>query len=132
MARPSSLPIHPRELVLKALRKSNVPMSAYSLLEKLKPHGVSAAPIIYRALEHLTKVGSIHKIRALNAFVACDCTADHHHSLSVLTVCDGCERVTELHDHTVIHQLEALRGRGVRLAEHAVIELPITCAACAA
>ena len=132
MARPSTLPAPANELVLKALRKSNLPMTAYRLLEKLKKSGVKSAPIIYRALDTLMEQGVVHKIKELGAFVACNCAKSHKHALSVLTVCGGCKDVKELHDHAVIHQLEGLRKQGVRLQEHAVIELPITCNACAA
>ena len=132
MGRPSSLPIHPRKLALSELKKHRKPMSAYDLLEKLKPHGVKAAPVVYRALESLMESGDVHKIHALNTFVACNCHSDHEHSLSVLTICHDCHDVEELHDHGVIHQLESLRKRGVRLLKHAVIELPITCQSCAA
>ena len=132
MARPSTLSAPASELVLKVLRKSKEPMTAYALLEKLKKHGINSAPIVYRALDALMKNGSAHKIKELGAFVACDCSQDHHHALSVLTVCGDCKEVEELHDHAVIHQLENLRKSGVRLQPHAVIELPITCNACAA
>lgn len=131
MGRPSSLPAPAAELVLKALRTSAAPMTAYTLLETLKKSGIKSAPIIYRALEILMKEGAVHKIKELGAYVACDSTGDHKHALSVLTVCHDCHKVTELHDHAIIHQLESLRKRGVRLTEHAVIELPIICNVCA-
>ena len=130
MARPSTLSAPAGELVLKVLRKAKEPMTAYALLEKLEKSGIKSAPIIYRALDALMKEGAVHKIKELGAFVACDCTQDHQHSLSVLTVCGDCKEVAELHDHEVIHQLENLRKQGVHLRAHAVIELPITCNAC--
>lgn len=132
MARPSSLSAPADQLVLKTLRKAKTPMTAYALLEKLKKSGINSAPIIYRALDTLIQRGEAHKIKELGAFVACDCHEDHQHSLSVLTVCRACKTVTELHDHAVIHRLENLRQQGVRLADHAVIELPILCGKCAA
>jgi Fur family zinc uptake transcriptional regulator len=131
MPKSSRLPVHPADLVLKALKKSRKPLSAYELLDKLHPDGVKSPPIVYRALEGLMQKGVVHKIRELGTFVACNCAKDHHHSLSVLTVCGACHKVVELHDHAIIDQLEALRGHGVPLREHAVIELPITCGACA-
>ena len=132
MGRPSSLSAPAAELVLKVLQKSEKPMTAYTLLEKLKKSGIKSAPIIYRALESLTKEGAVHKIKELGAYVACDCSKNHKHALSVLTVCHDCHKVIELHEHSVIHHLENLRKSGIRLTEHAVIELPITCNACAA
>jgi Fur family transcriptional regulator, zinc uptake regulator len=132
MGRPSSLSVPANELVLTALRAIKQPMTAYALLEQLRERGIKSSPIIYRALDSLIKEGVVHKIRELGAFVACDCSEDHHHALSVLTVCGDCRAVEELHDHAVIHQLENLRASGVRLQQHAVIELPVTCNACAA
>lgn len=132
MARQSSLSAPAAELVMKVLSKAKEPMTAYALLDALKKKGIKSAPIIYRALESLMKKGAVHKIKELGAYVACDCSADHAHALSVLTVCGDCKEVEELHDHKVIHQLEDLRRSGIRLMQHAVIELPITCERCAA
>jgi Fur family transcriptional regulator, zinc uptake regulator len=131
MVRPSSLPAPAEELVLGALRRSKKPLSAYDILEKVEKFGIKSSPIVYRALEVLMKNGSAHKINELGAFVACDCTADHHHDVSVLTVCKGCKRVDELHDHAVIHHLTNLRKLHVNLIKSAVVELPITCQNCA-
>lgn len=130
MARPSSLSSPSEQLVLTALRNQKLPMTAYSLLETLKQSGIKSPPIIYRALNALVESGAVHKIKALSAFIACNCTPDHSHSLSVLTVCHNCDGVEELHDHGIIHHLEHLRKQGVRLLDHAVVELPITCSLC--
>lgn len=133
MARPSSLPAPAEDIVLKSLRKAKEPVTAYNLLKNLKKVGINSAPIIYRALDVLMKEGKVHKIKELGAFVACGCSEDEHkHALSVLTVCGDCKEVEELHDHAIIHQLESLRKKGINLINQAVIELPITCNACAA
>ena len=107
-------------------------MTAYSLLDKLKKSGIKSPPIIYRALDALMKNGAVHRIKELGTFIACNCASDHKHALSVLTVCADCKEVEELHDHGIIHQLEKLRKRGIRLQSHAVIELPIICNSCIA
>lgn len=132
MARPSTLPAPSQELVLKALRKHKGPLSAYALLDKLKKVGIKSPPIVYRALDALTTSGEVHKIEALNAFVACNCADNHSHALSVLTVCGKCHKVEELHNHQVIDHLVALRTKGIRLPEYAVIELPVICSECSA
>lgn len=131
MARPSSLPAPAEELVLSALRKSKKPLSAYDILEKVNKFGIKSSPIVYRALEVLMKNGAAHKINELNAFVACACTADHQHDVSVLTICQDCKLVEELHDHAVIHHLTKLRKFRVNLTKSAVVELPVTCQNCA-
>ncbi len=130
MSRPSSLPRHPREMILALLRKSKTPLTAYSLLETLKPKGIKSAPIIYRALAELEKQGSVHKIKELASYVACACAHTHQHALTVLTVCGDCHAVKELHDHTVMQHIEALIPLGIHLKSRAVVELPITCDSC--
>jgi Fur family zinc uptake transcriptional regulator len=132
MARPSTLSAPSQELVLSALRKSKAPLTAYSLLEKLKKTGIKSPPVVYRALDALIKNGAVHKIKALGAFVACNCNDGHTHTLSVLTVCGSCAQVEELHDHAVIDHLDGLRRLKIGLTERAVIELPVTCRACRA
>ena len=130
MARPSSLSEPSQDMVLKVLRKNKLPLSAYAILEKLKKSGIKSPPIVYRALENLIKNGRVHRINELNAFVACNCESDHTHDISVLTVCSTCKKVEELHDHAIIQHLGKLRQMDISLAEHAVIELPVTCAQC--
>jgi Fur family zinc uptake transcriptional regulator len=132
MARPSTLSAPSQDLVLSALRRQKAPMTAYALLSKLKKTGIKSPPIVYRALESLMRSGAVHKVEALGAFVACNCDSDHSHALSVLAVCRDCDAVEELHDHKVIRHLGKLTKMGVALTEHAVIELPVHCAECAA
>lgn len=131
MARISKLKTHPRDLIISSLRKVGQPMSAYALLEALKPHGVHSAPTVYRALAELEQKGTVHKIHAIGAYVACNCHDDHEHPLSVLTVCHDCKTVNELHDHDVINHLQQLRALKVNLQHAAVIELPVLCKRCA-
>ncbi len=130
MARPSSYPIHPTEYVLKTLRDNIKPMSAYDLLDTLKTAGITAPPVIYRALNSLIKQGKIHKIKELSTFIACNCDETHKHALSVLTVCQKCHCVNELHDDIILHQFENLKQHGIYLTDNAVIELPIICKKC--
>ena len=132
MARPSSLPKPASELVLNALKKSKQPLSAYDILEKVKKFGVKSSPIVYRALDTLMESGQAHKINELGAFVACACASDHDHEMSVLTICQGCRQVEELHDHKLIDHITALRKFDVNLPRSAVVELPVTCNACVA
>ena len=131
MARPSLLPVPAENLVLKTLRQSQRPLGAYEILRRLQRFGVKSSPIIYRALELLMGRGEVHKVKELNAYVACDCEPGHSHSLSVLTVCGECREVQEVHDHGVIRDLEGLRARGVPLLLDAVVELPVLCPTCA-
>ncbi len=130
MARPSKHTIPPSEMILRTLRKSKAPMSAYEILGSIRAFGVKSPPIVYRALSSLQKTGDIHRIEQLNAYVACDCTNNHTHALSVLAVCTTCQSVNELHDHAIIHHLEALRKKGLNIPDGAVMEIPVTCNDC--
>ncbi len=130
MPRPSKLSASAADLVLKELKKNIKPLSAYDLLEKLRKTGIKSPPIVYRALENLTESGKVHKINELNTYVACDCEDDHKHSLSVIMVCQRCNKVNEAHDHALIKHFEKLSKLGINLAEQAVIELPVVCCEC--
>ena len=132
MPRPSKLSASSPELVLKVLRKNVQPLSAYAILEKVQKFGIKSPPIVYRALDSLMESGKVHKINELNTFVACDCEDDHKHLLSVLTICQNCDEVNEIHDHMVIDHLAKLKSLNISLTKQAVIELPIICSSCAA
>jgi len=132
MSRPSKLSASSPELVLKVLQSNVKPLSAYEILEKVKELGIKSPPIVYRALDTLMKIGKVHKINELNTFIACDCEEDHQHLLSILTICQSCNEVSELHDHIVIDHLAKLRTLNIYLANKAVIELPIMCQNCIA
>jgi len=130
MSRPSKLSASSPELVLKVLQSNVKPLSAYEILEKVKEFGIKSPPIVYRALDTLMKIGKVHKINELNTFIACDCEEDHQHLLSILTICQSCNEVSELHDHIVIDHLAKLKTLNIYLANKAVIELPIMCQNC--
>lgn len=130
MARTSKLPVSPQQMTLNVLRESRVPMSAYNILEQLQPMGVKSPPIIYRALDALEKQGAVHKIDAQNAYVACDCTHSHKHDLTVLTICQQCGAVDELHDKNIMQHVLALKKLGVNLPENSTVQLPVLCDKC--
>ena len=132
MSRPSKLSASSPELVLKVLQSNVKPLGAYEILEKVKEFGIKSPPIVYRALDTLMKIGKVHKINELNTFIACDCEEDHQHLLSILTICQSCNEVSELHDHIVIDHLAKLKTLNIYLANKAVIELPIMCQNCIA
>ena len=74
-------------LVLKVLAKANAPLSAYSLLDKLREYGLKAPPQVYRALEKLIEIGKVHRIESMNAFIACGhnlCEISH---MTAFTIC---------------------------------------------
>jgi Fur family transcriptional regulator, zinc uptake regulator len=130
MARPSTYQIHPTEHVLKILKESLKPMSAYHLLNRLNVVGITAPPVVYRALDSLVKQRKIHKVKELSAFIACNCDETHTHDVSVLTICQKCHSVNEIHDDVILNQFYRLKQQGINLTDNALIELPIICELC--
>jgi Fur family zinc uptake transcriptional regulator len=131
MTRSSKSSTSSPELILNVLRKNAAPLSAYAILEKVGKFGIKSPPIVYRALNSLIESGKVHKINELNSFVACDCDDDHQHLLSVLTVCQSCNEVNEIHDHKITDHLTKLSAFNIDLVKQAVIELPVICSKCA-
>jgi Fur family transcriptional regulator, zinc uptake regulator len=61
-------------LVLDVLSRAEQPMSAYTILDKLRDNGFRAPLQVYRALEKLLDFGLVHRLESLNSFVACSHT----------------------------------------------------------
>ena len=93
-----------RAHVLELIIEDGNAIKAYDLLDKLKPDvGSPKPPTVYRALEFLSRHGLIHRVEALNAFIACDHTHPHsdddHHHLAEFFICETCLKVEERHAH---------------------------------
>ncbi len=89
-----------REHVFSLITKSKGPVKAYDLLDQLKPElGSPKPPTVYRALDFLAGLGLIHRVEALNAYVACDFSQGGH--VAEFFICENCESLQERHanDH---------------------------------
>jgi Fur family transcriptional regulator, zinc uptake regulator len=119
-------------LVFDVLTKAEAPLSAYTILDKLRDNGFRAPLQVYRALEKLLEYGVVHRLDSINSFVACahpdeDC---HNHGLVAFAICEGCGQVIEFHDHEVDHRLmDWLELQKFKL-EKATIEIRGHCATC--
>jgi Fur family transcriptional regulator, zinc uptake regulator len=60
-----------QSLVLKALEKSDAPLTAYFILDQLRSKGIKAPLQVYRALEKLVEQGLVHRVESMSAFMAC-------------------------------------------------------------
>lgn len=96
--------------VLSALGRSDKPLSAYDILDRARSDALKAPVQVYRALEKLSKEGLVHRIEALNAFVACtDCShAGHAHEKHEhaqhrpgFVICRDCGSVREFEDERI-------------------------------
>ncbi len=120
-----------RREVLELILQADTPVTAYQLLDQLKPIRKSAVPpTIYRTLEFLLDNKLIHKIERLNAFVPC-AESDHDHADAQFLICKSCGNVIEIEDHGVSHALAKAAAKHGFTPSRAVVEVDGICAACA-
>lgn len=89
-----------RAHVFELIANHNAPIKAYDLLDKLKPElGSPKPPTVYRALDFLSGLGLVHRVEALNAYIACDHSQGGH--TAEFFICEKCETLQERHanDH---------------------------------
>ena len=114
-------------------------LSAYELLARLEPVGMRGPQTIYRALDSLVAAGLVHRIKSLNAFIACNHVhpsgehhdhKSHHDHRPAFAVCRDCGAVKELEDDALVAVLGVVAGRtGYRIDER-VSELVGICPVC--
>ena len=115
------------EAVLSVLREAETPMSAYQVLDRLRP-GIQSPPVVYRALERLEKAGRIHRLEGLNAYFAC-CGRDHTRG-TVFAICTACKRVEEWSAEGIDALIGAEAGRAGFAVSGRTIEVRGLCATC--
>ena len=116
------------EVVFAALRRIAKPITAYALLDQLRPQGISAPPTIYRALDRLVEEGRAHRVDSMNAFVACD--RAHHGSSAIFAICEDCKGVSELVDAELVRRVATLARASHFTVHSSVVEIQGRCAQC--
>ncbi|MGB7243221.1 MAG: transcriptional repressor [Sulfitobacter sp.] len=116
---------------LEILLREHRAMGAYDLLEQLSLSGLgSQPPVAYRALDFLVKAGFVHKIEALNAYIACAHLGTDHDP--AFLICRTCKSVAEADTGNRQGRLDdAARAAGFTI-ERTVIEAEGLCPACQA
>ena len=125
--------------VLSALGRSEKPLSAYDILDRARSDALKAPVQVYRALEKLEGRGLVHRIEALNAFVACSehdehCKeSEHRHAKHRpgFVICRDCGSVREFEDSRVLEIAEEAAGEGFEV-DFVALEVYGRCAACRA
>ena len=74
------------EQVYRVLRSARCLMTAYQILDAVRPKGISAPPTVYRALNWLMREGLAHRLESMNAYVACADTR-HRHETAIFAIC---------------------------------------------
>lgn len=120
-----------RRAVLCQLLAEGRALSAYELLERLRPEDGRSTPAgVYRALESLMQAGVVHRLESTRAFILCEHPEAPH--TGQLLICRGCGQVVEAEDARV----SAATGRlGERLGfslDQRVVELTGLCGRCRA
>ena len=120
-----------RRTVLSLILQAERPLTAYQLLDRLRPTRKGAAPpTIYRTLDFLLDNKLIHKVERLNAFIACT-EADHNHAHAVqFLICRLCGEVQEIEDHAVSAALDDVARRHRFRPSISIVEVEGNCAAC--
>jgi len=120
-----------RRKVLELLLRQGRSVKAYDLLESMRAvHPGAAPPTVYRALDFLLEEGLIHRLDAVNAWIACHDAGGEPHDL--LVVCTGCGAVAEVSDPALNRLLaERVARTGFTLNSHET-EIRALCPACLA
>jgi Fur family zinc uptake transcriptional regulator len=121
-----------RRRTLEILLSEHRALGAYDILARLDAAGFGGQPpVAYRALDFLTMHGFVHKIEALNAYVACaipgGTIAGH---APAFLICRACGKVEEAEAEPAKGPLaRAARAAGFDI-ERAVIEAQGLCPGC--
>lgn len=116
------------EMVFAVIRSANGPLSAYGILDRLKPSRPRIAPpTIYRALDHLIAGGLVRRIESLNAYLTAD---DRTPGSVVFAICDDCGRVQQRDAGAEVARLtKALKKDGFH-PTHPMVEVHGRCGDC--
>lgn len=115
-------------LVYAIICSANGPLSAYDILDRLRPARPRIAPpTVYRALGHLVRDGLVRRIESLNAYLSADATAP---GPVVFAICDDCGRVQQRDAGAEVARItRALKKDGFR-STNPVVEVHGRCGDC--
>ncbi len=119
-----------QSLVLETLSEANIPLSAYTILDNLRSHGLRAPLQVYRALEKLILAGHVHRLESLNSFVACQHSNCDQNKTVAFTICNSCDHVNEVSDPELSSRLNNLADGHSFQLQHSVVELRGVCQDC--
>jgi len=119
----------PRRRVLELLLEADAPLKAYDLIAAYGEAGAPAKPpTVYRALDFLERLGFVHRIESLNAYVPCRLTEEGHSA--AFLICDCCGAAEEFEpDFSPQFAAAEARGYAVRAV---TLEARGRCPACRA
>ena len=98
-----------QQVVFEIIEKAKGPLKAYSILYDVQKKGIRAPLQVYRALDKLLELGKIHKIESKNAFVACKNSNCEITKATAFSICEKCEKVTEINNSKLSNYLSAFK-----------------------
>jgi len=111
------------------LLEAHKALGAYDVLNRLAAEGFgNQPPVVYRALEFLEDQGFAHRIRRLNAFVACMHPGETH--APAFLICRVCSTVAEAPAAPVMEALSHAAAHTGFAVERANVEALGLCPAC--
>ncbi len=118
-----------RRTVLTKLLMASRPLTAYELLDLVRPDDSAITPAsIYRSLEFLIGVGFAHRLDSTRSFVACDHPDDPH--TGQFLICRECGTVVEAADKRIDRATMDLGERHGFTLEQRSVELTGLCGDC--
>ena len=117
-----------RRKILGYLLADHRPLGAYEILDLLRKEGFSSTPpIAYRVLDFLITEGFVHKVKGLNAFIACTEPGSIHSP--IFMICRKCKKVAEVSG--VDDQLDLPQDISADFnVENTIVELLGVCTSC--
>ena len=119
-----------QSLVLDHLIQAGEPLTAYTLLDRLREAGLRAPVQIYRALEPLLNKGLVHRLESLNAYIAC-AHSHAHPGTTIFSICGDCGEVGEYTDDGLEARISDRIAAGKFKMISTMVEIRGICAQCA-
>ncbi|AQX28377.1 MULTISPECIES: Fur family transcriptional regulator [unclassified Bartonella] len=118
-------------LVLNVLKNETKPLTAYTILDRLREEGFRAPLQVYRALEGLVQLKHIHRLESVNAFMVCSHPENCHYELTIFTICNQCGQVNEIQEQTVACDIKQMAEKIGFQAYKSTVEVKGICKKCA-
>ena len=116
----------PRRRVLELLLAARGPVKAYDLISAYGEGGAKP-PTVYRALEFLERMGFVHRLESLNAYVACRRSGEVH--AAAFLICECCGATAEIEPEVAAGVEAAAQAHGY-LLRGLTLEARGLCGAC--
>ncbi len=118
-----------RRAVVRQLLAADRALSAYELLERLRPEdGRATAASIYRTLDFLMELGVVHRLESKRSFILCR-HPQAPHRVQFL-ICRSCGEVIEAEDARLAAATERLGDRLGFALDQRIVELTGLCGRC--